>query len=270
MFSNELKNEMKTKFTLSDSIINSSKHYQIPKFVFKSKFEYSNNKYNITKYTNRVVSLRNYLIDKSKELNNLSKTQYCEKKRENVNNILKKIQSDKVDFLINRAYNKINDNIRKYNKKISLPRNQPEIKLGFLPLVQRQTIIDHVMNKTQKYLPLINPKFDFLRYGMNKKCNKEEKKSRQMIWSHKFLQQKKLEEYEKIYRIKYLATEQSNNIGKFKDELTQKDYDNPQIERYIVPISNPKYRTHSSNKKIPTMNISLTTSNENIAFKSKK
>ena len=109
MFSNELKNEMKTKFNLSDSIINSSKHYQIPKFVFKSKFEYSNNKYNITKYKNRVVSLRNYLIDKSKELNNLSKTQYCEKKRENVNNILKKIQSDKVDFLINRAYNKIND-----------------------------------------------------------------------------------------------------------------------------------------------------------------
>ena len=26
-----------------------------------------------------------------------------------MNNILKKIQSDKVDFLINRAYNKIND-----------------------------------------------------------------------------------------------------------------------------------------------------------------
>ena len=66
-----------------------------------------------------------------------------------MNNILKKIQSDKVDFLINRAYNKINDNIRIYNKKISLPRNQPEIKLGFLPLVQRQTIIDHVMNKNK-------------------------------------------------------------------------------------------------------------------------
>ena len=37
MFSNDLKNEMKKKFNLTESIINSSKHYKIPRFVFKAK-----------------------------------------------------------------------------------------------------------------------------------------------------------------------------------------------------------------------------------------
>ena len=49
MFSNDLKNVIKKKFNLTESIINSSKHYKIPRFVFKAKSVNPPNKYNFFK-----------------------------------------------------------------------------------------------------------------------------------------------------------------------------------------------------------------------------
>ena len=163
MISNDLKNELKKKFNLTDSIINSSKHYNIPKFVIQTKsIKYNKHKYyNI--YKTQVVSLKNYLNDKTLELNNLSKTKYLGYKRENIYKLLTTIQREKIDLLINRAYHRINNNIRKYNKGLIISKEQKESKLDFLPLVHKQEIIEHVMNKAEKYLPLINKKYDFMR-----------------------------------------------------------------------------------------------------------
>ena len=270
MFSNELKNEMKKKFNLPDSIINSSKHYKIPKFVYKAK-SLKPHKQNFNYLMkNRVISLGNYLNNKSTELNNLSKTQYFERKRENMNRLLSQIQRDKIDLLIDRAYNKINDNIREYNTSLSIPKTDHKMQLDYLPFVQRELIINHVMNKTQRYLPLINKKYEFLKYGykeIKQKNFDEERKVRQMLWSHNFMQQKKLEEYEKIYRIKYLNTEQTPPTSKFKDELIQKDFDYPKKNKKNLPT--PKNRTLSSIKFNLTMNSSQTSNGEKKFIESK-
>ena len=260
MFSNDLKNVMKKKFNLADSIINSSRHYKIPKFVDKTKSLKLYNKHFNSLMKSRIVPLRSYLNSKSIEINNLSKTQYFERKRENMNRLLSKIQRDKIDLLINSAYNKINDNIREYNTSLSIPKNEHKIQLDYLPMIQREIIINHIMNKTQKYLPLINKKYEFLKYGykeVKQKILDEERKNRQMLWSNNFIQKKKLEEYEKIYRIKYLNTEQQTINDKFKDELTQKDFDHPKKNKKHLSIS--KNRTHSSIKNNPSIDSFQTT-----------
>ena len=273
MFSNDLKNEMKKKFNLTDSIINSSKHYKIPNFVFKSKSEKLHNKAYTPLFKNRVISLRGFIKDKSTELKNISKTQYFERKRDNINKMLWNIQKEKIDLLINRAYHKINDNIREYNKNLCFPRRENKSQLDYLSLIQKQKIINHVMNKAHKYLPFINKKYEFIKYG-NKKSNTnlkdEEMKNRQLYWSRNFLQQKKLEEYKKIYKIKYLHSEEINNNNKFKDEFIQKDSEGIENERYIYSLANNKASTRSSFKKNSTMNCSKISFNENPDINAKK
>ena len=270
MFSNDIKNEMKKKFNLSESIMNSSRHYQIPKFVFRAKsIKHHSKNYNFFG-KNKIVSLRNYLNEKSGEIKSLSRTQYFERKRENMNKLLSQIQREKIDLLINRAYHNINDNIREYNTSISIPKREYKMKLDYLPLVQKEIIIDHVMNRTQKYLPLINKKYEFMKYGykeIKQKNFDEEKKNRQINWSHNLLEQKKLEDFQKIYRIKYLNTEQTTTKDKFKDELIQKDFDYPKRSKKHTLIS--KNRTHSSIQNSQTISSSQITYRENKSIEAK-
>ena len=144
------------------------------------------------------------------------------------------------------------------------------MKLDYLPLVQKEIIINHVMNRTQKYLPLINKKYEFMKYGYKEVKQKnfdEEKKNKQINWSHNFIQQKKLEDFQKIYRIKYLNTEQSTTKDKFKDELTQKDFDYPKSNKKQTPIS--KNRTLSSIKNNQTINSSQISNLENKSIEAK-
>ena len=277
MFSNDLKNEMKKKFNLTDSILNSSRHYKIPNFIFKSKSEKLHNKSYTPVFKNKVISLRGFINDKSNELKNISKTQYYEKKREKINKILTDIQKEKIDLLINSAYHKINDNIREYNKNLCLPRRENKVQLDYLPLIQKEKIIDHAMNQVQKYLPFINKKYEYMKYGNKEhftKLKDEEKKNRQLNWSRNFLEQKKLEEYKKIYKVKYLHSEEisnnNNNNNKFKDEFIQKDSDGTENERYIYSIVNSKTGTQSSFRKNPTMNCSRNSFIENHAINAKR
>ena len=270
MFSNDLKNVIKKKFNLTESIINSSKHYKIPRFVFKAKSVKPPNKYNF--YMNhKIITLRKYLNEKSEEIKKLSKTQYFERKREKMTKLLSKIQRDKIDLLINKAYENFNDNIREYNNSLSLSQRENKIRLDFLPLVQKQIIVDHVMTKTHKYLPLINKKYEFLKYGYKQVKQKdfdEEKKNRQMKWSCNFLERKKLEDYYKIYKIKYLDSEEEQvQNTKYKDEFIQKDFEYSKNNSQIKTIS--KKRINNSISNNPTINIFKTTNRENKVIKSK-
>ena len=270
MFSNDLKNVIKKKFNLTESIINSSKHYKIPRFVFKAKSVKPPNKYNFF-MNHKIINLRKYLNEKSEEIKKLSKTQYFERKREKMTKLLSKIQRDKIDLLINKAYENFNDNIREYNNSLSLSQRENKIRLDFLPLVQKQIIVDHVMTKTHKYLPLINKKYEFLKYGYKQVKQKdfdEEKKNRQMKWSCNFLERKKLEDYYKIYKIKYLDSEEEQvQNTKYKDEFIQKDFEYSKNNSQIKTIS--KKRINNSISNNPTINIFKTTNRENKVIKSK-
>ena len=60
---------------------------------------------------------------------------------------MKKIQREKIDLLINRACQKINNKIWKYNKSVSYPKNQERFILKTITLSTREFIIEHIMGQ---------------------------------------------------------------------------------------------------------------------------
>ena len=239
MFSNDYKTEVIKKVNLTESLINSSKHYKIPKFVFKAR----NGINDQCKYhhpTNSLFKLQiqshpELLLDKTSQVSKLSKTQYSENKKKKINNLLKKIQREKIDLLINRAYQQINNNIRKYNKSVSYPKKQGRYILKAIPLVTREFIIEHVMGQVEKYLPY-QKKNIFNNTFENNELNKYKilyngKLNKQFIWSHNFMEEKKMDDYKKKYRIKFIKTENKTKNCKLKKERYIKDKSLPEIKR---------------------------------------
>ena len=237
MFSNDYKAEVIKKFNLTESLINSSKHYKIPKYVFKTRNEMNDQcqYHHPTNYLFRlqIQSQPTLLLDKSSQLNKLLKSKYSENKKKKIYNLMTKIQREKIDLLINRAYEQINNNIRKYNKSVSYPKRKERLKLQPLPLITKELIIDHVMRQVEKYLPYqnknikTNPLEDNERDDNND--NHKEKLDKQFIWSHNFMEEKKFEDYKKRYRIKFIDTESKIKINKLKKNKTIKDKSLPEI-----------------------------------------
>jgi hypothetical protein len=239
MFSNDYKNEMIKKFNLTESLINSSKHYKIPKFVFKArngineqcKYHHPTN----SLFKLQIQSHPELLLDKTSQVSKLSKTHYSENKKKKINNLMKKIQREKIDLLINRAYQQINNNIRKYNKSVSYPKKQGRYILKAIPLVTREFIIEHVMGQVEKYLPY-QKKNIFNNTFENNELNKYKilyngKLNKQFIWSHNFMEEKKMDDYKKKYRIKFIKTENKTKNCKLKKERYIKDKSLPEIKR---------------------------------------
>ena len=237
MFSNGYKTEMIKKFNLTESLINSSKHYKIPKFVFESRNSI-NNQCQYHHPSNSLFKLQlqhqpTLLLDKSSILNKLTKTQYSEDKKKKIFNLMTKVQRQKIDLLINRAYQQINNSIRKYNKSISLPKNKDKIKLKSIPLINKELIIDHVIGQVQKYLPNKNIKNNTFDCNGNDEDDDifKRKLDKQFIWSHNFLEEKKMENYKKRYKIKFIDTDNKIIINKLKKNKPIKDRSIPAIMR---------------------------------------
>lgn len=247
MFSNVYKNEMMKKFNLDKSIINSTKHYKIPKFVFKARNDI-NNQCQYHHPTNSLFKLQlqshpDLLIDKSRE-DKLLRTNFSEKKKKNILKLLTKVQREKIDLLINKAYQQINNNIRQYNKSISLPKEKIKIKLKPIPLVTKEFIIDHVMGQVQKYLPNLNIIKDNENTGKN-----NEKLNKQFIWSHNFMEEKKMDDYRRRYRIKYIDTEYKIKSNKLKKEKLVKDKSIPEIMKMNTNMFFSYQKNKGSNLK---------------------
>ena len=268
MFSNDYKTEVIKKFNLTESLINSSKHYKIPKYVFKTRNE-MNDQCQYHHPTNYLFKLQvqshpTLLLDKSSQLNKLLKSKYSENKKKKIYNLMTKIQREKIDLLINRAYQQINNNIRQYNKSVSYPKKKGRFKLQSIPLITKQLIIDHVMGQVEKYLPyqnknMKNNTLEESERDDNKIKNKE-KLDKQFIWSHNFMEEKKYEDYKKRYRIKFIDTENKNKINKLKKNKSIKDKSLPEIMRIRTNIffNSSKYKVDNSDKDSKKLN--------NIAF----
>lgn len=265
MFSNNYKTDMIKKFNLTESIINSSKHYKIPKFVFKTRNE-MNEQCQYHHPTNYLFKLQvqsqpTLLLDKSSQLNTkLLKSQYSENKKKKIYNLMTKIQREKIDLLINRAYQQINNNIRKYNKSVSYPKRNERLKLQSVPLITKEYIIDHVMGQVEKYLPYHNKniKINFLddnERDDNNDKNKE-KLDKQFIWSHNFMEEKKFDDYKKRYRIKFIDTENKIKINKLKKNKTIKDKSLPEIMKIRTNIffTSSKDKIDNSDKDSKKLN----------------
>ena len=88
-----------------------------------------------------------------------------------------------------------------------------------------------------------------------------------MLWSQNFIEQKKLLDYEKIYKIKYLNTERLTKNDKYKDQFVQKDFDSPKRSKHVFSIS--KKRNHTSHQNNPSMNYSQASVSENKSIEAK-
>ena len=259
MFSNGYKTEMIKKFNLTESLINSSKHYKIPKFVFESRNSI-NNQCQYHHPSNSLFKLQlqhqpTLLLDKSSILNKLTKTQYSEDKKKKIFNLMTKVQRQKIDLLINRAYQQINNSIRKYNKSVSLPKNKDKIKLKSIPLINKELIIDHVMDQVQKYLPNKNIKNNTFDSNGNDEDDDifKRKLDKQFIWSHNFLEEKKMENYKKRYKIKFIDTDNKIKINKLKKNKPIKDRSIPAIMRIRTNLFFST--TKNKNEKLAQKNI---------------
>ena len=261
MFSNVYKNEMMKKFNLTESLINSSKHYKIPQFVYKERNSIDNQcQYHHPSnslFTFQLQSHPELLIEKPVQFNKYFKTHYSEEKKKNILNLLSKVQREKIDLLINRAFHQINNNIRKYNKSVSYPKKKQKLKLQSIPLIRKEYIIDHVMGQVQKYLPYQNKKVNNSLEDdeINEKNNDKNKikLNKQFIWSHNFMEEKKLEDYKKKYRIKYIDTDteyKSNNNNKLKKGKIIKDRNIPNIIKIRTNMffSFPKNKSYNFDK----------------------
>ena len=260
MFSNVYKSEMMKKFNLTESLINSSKHYKIPKFVFKERNDI-NNQCQYHHPTNSLFKFQlqshpDLLIDKPNQINRLFKTQYSEEKKKNILNLLSKVQREKIDLLINRAYQQINNNIRKYNKSVSYPKKNQKLKLKSIPLITKELIIDHVIGQVEKYLPSekknkLNPFENYENNEINENNDKNKVKfNKQFIWSHNFMEEKKMEDYRRKYRIKYIDTEYKRKINNLKKEKVIKDKSIPEIVKIKTNMffSFPKNKSYNLDK----------------------
>ena len=264
MFSNDYKTEVIKKFNLTKSLINSTKHYKIPKFVFKTRNEINDQceYHHPTNYLFKlqVQSQPTLLLDKSSQLNKLLKSQYSENKKKKIYNLMTKIQREKIDLLINRAYEQINNNIRKYNKSVSYPKRNESLKLQPIPLITKELIIDHVMGQVEKYLPYQNKNMNTNSLDDNERDdnndNHKEKLDKQFIWSHNFMEEKKFDDYKKRYRIKFLDTENKVKINKLKKNKSIKDKSLPEIMRIKTNIffNSTKDKVDNSDKDSKKIN----------------
>jgi hypothetical protein len=259
MFSNDYKAEMIQKFNLTESMINSPKHYKIPNFVYKTKnaidnqCEYHHPPNSLFKL--QLQSHPDLLMDKS-NIHKYIKTNYSDNKKKNIRNLLTKVQREKVDLLIKRAYHDINNKIREYNKSVSLPKNRVKLRLKLMPLITKEKIIDHVMGQVQKYLPSRNKTSSFDFYGNDYSSNKRNL-YKQFIWSHNFMEEKKMEDYQKRYKIKYITNTKNEIIdNNFMKKKPVKDKDIPTVLKINSEMffSTQKFRSFHLNKNSNKLN----------------
>ena len=188
MFTPKNKKKFSDNFLLVQSMTNYPVHYNPHKTSTDSNYIYNN-----------------LLIKNIKNRNYIS--EYSKQKYKNKISLLKKLQREKIDILINNVFDKINYNIRDYNYKDT---NKNLIKLKPISNVLRESIKDDLIYKYNNILGNKNP---FPK--SQPKVNKE------LLWSKKILEQKKLLNYRRIYSIKYIKL---NNKSKFKIQNTKNSY----------------------------------------------
>lgn len=198
MFSKDFQNKVEQKYNLSHSLITKPIHYKIPDFVYKTKRD--------------TINLMKDRLEFDSDLLNLpkSKTFYTIRKEKNIYESLNRIERDKIDILINRAYDQINHNIRKYNECID---HEKDLKLKYLPMITKETIKDEILGKVDRYLS-----------KDNKNTKENRRFDKEFIWSRNLMAVKRENEYKKMYRIKYIdvESEQGRKYGKsnFKRDFT--------------------------------------------------
>ena len=178
------KKKLSNNFLLVQSLINFPIHYQPKKF---SQDPNDNNKYILMNSFPNILDNNNV---KPKQQMHGSLSQFAIKKNKNRISIIKKLQREKIDILLNNVMDKANYNIRDYNYKNS----NKDIKICPLPNLTRETrdaIKTDIINKYKSF-------------SNNKKHFDSPIKNKNDLWTKKILDERKIKIYRKIYSLKYL------------------------------------------------------------------
>ena len=193
------KKKLSNNFLLVQSLINFPIHYQPKKF---SQDPNDNNKYILMNSFPNILDKNSF---KPKQEMHGSLSQYAIKKNKNRISIIKKLQREKIDILLNNVMDKANYNIRDYNYKNS---NKELPKIKQLTSGTKEIIKDDILVKYNNFLRHKNA---FIKSPL--KYNKE------YIWSQKILEEKRLKEYRRIYSLKHLKGEDKFTFENWKNSL---------------------------------------------------
>ena len=108
---------------------------------------------------------------------------------------IKENQKKKVDLLIDKAYERYNNNIRTYNFN-TIYKNERKV-CDYLPRITKQRITEEIINKSNKLFPVHY-------YSAQKNTIGEALMRRKE-------REKKLNQYKQMYRIKYLTDKDDLN-----------------------------------------------------------
>ena len=134
--------------------------------------------------------------------------------------ILKKLQGEKIDILLNNAMDKANYNIRDYNYKNS----NKEMQFGPLPNLTRETrnfIKTDIFNKYKSF-------------SNNKKSFDSPIKQKNDLWTQKILDERKIKIYRKIYSLKYLKIDDKL---KFKIQFMKNSKNIVQNQKMLIKVN---------------------------------
>ena len=186
------KKKLSNNFLLVQSLINFPIHYQPKKF---SQDPNDNNKYILMNSFPNILDKNSF---KPKQEMHGSLSQYAIKKNKNRISIIKKLQREKIDILLNNVMDKANYNIRDYNYKNA----NKEIKITPLPNLTREArdaIKTDIINKYQSF--------------SNKKKNFDSPiKKKYDLWTKKILDERKI-------NIKHFITKIIKNFTHRKNKI---------------------------------------------------
>ena len=202
-------------FHLIQSMINYPIHYKINNFAQEPND------------TNNYLLMESYKKIENMKINSLSK--YIKNKNKRKMSLIKKIQRDKIDIFINKAFDKNNYNIRDYNYKHI---NTNILKLKPISNITKESIKDNVIYKYNNILGNKNPF-----------AKSPPKENKDLLWSQKILEKKKLKDYRRFYSIKYMKID--NNL-KYTVNNLKKSYN---------IVNNFLKEKHRNNKTYSKINI---------------
>ena len=232
MLTSLTKNKIVSEFNLTQNALYRPIHYR-PKFY--SEFEKYNSLYN-NQHNNKHIFLSPQKGVHYPTLTQISPSNYAKRKNENTLNLVEKIKEEKMDILINKIYDKAN-NIREYNYD---SKNKNSFK-NLDPIYKKQM----KMNLSNKFLKL---------YEQTKFKGNNELRLNRDFWSQKILDNKKNNEYKKMYCIKFIKNS-DKDIIKCNNKEQSVDFKKIVYKYLIKQKFNRNYNLGLKTKYINNINI---------------
>ena len=229
MLLKDLESKILKKYNLSTSCINRPVHFRIPEIYLtnllnQKPYLLSNSKQKILSSSKNTFSFRNNDTIKRERITAFQK---------------KKLQKEKLDLLINKTYDKINNKIRMRNS--FFPTNK-ETKIGYLSKYSKDKIKDDLIEKSYLMYP-------------NLKTIEKSNLNKQYEWSNNFLEQLKMQEYKKLYSLKYIKFYYSNNnVNRLKNKNNKNEISMPNIPKINLLESHNNIKKKKIDKVVVPIN----------------